>query len=177
MRGPGGPVLDTKGATAGADRNGRSEVGPVECNADISTMTASVNPSRADWVVHVAWPWLISANVLANVEDHTTNAERGIACLDPTDVWPLLCSSLTVGLFRLRPASGRLRPMSPELRMPLLPHSSRCQTPARGFCQLFRAFHQIKPAKAASQTTAANCRDGKLPSNSDHEPSAALSRH
>src|SRR5437870_2074658 len=83
MRGPGGPVLDTKGATAGADRNGRSEVWPVECNADISTMTASVKPSMADWVVHVAWPWLISANVLANVEDHTTNAERGIARLDP----------------------------------------------------------------------------------------------
>jgi hypothetical protein len=65
MRGPDGPVLCAQGAAAGANRDRRPGIGPVERNADVSTMTASVNPAIGDWFVHVDRPWLMIGELFA----------------------------------------------------------------------------------------------------------------
>ena len=47
-------------AAAGADRDGRPGLGPVEGEADISAMTAAVDAPIGDCVVHVGGTWLMS---------------------------------------------------------------------------------------------------------------------
>src|SRR5262249_57248242 len=63
MRGPDGPVLAAEGAAAGAHRNRRPGLRPVEGDADVSAMAAAVYASEGDCVAHVGRPRLISAPV------------------------------------------------------------------------------------------------------------------
>jgi hypothetical protein len=50
--GPSRPVFGAMTAATCADRDGRSRIGPLQYEADICAMTASVNAPIRDWVGH-----------------------------------------------------------------------------------------------------------------------------
>jgi hypothetical protein len=54
MRGPRRPVLGAKAAPARAARNGCARSGPLERYANVSTMTAGMEASIGDRVVHLS---------------------------------------------------------------------------------------------------------------------------
>ena len=77
MGGPDGVVLGTEIAATGADRDSRRRIGPIERDADVSAMTACVDPPKSDWVMHVDQPWRMrTVGVRQSLNLHVPGAPR-----------------------------------------------------------------------------------------------------
>src|SRR5262249_25822029 len=127
VRGPGRAVLRAQRAAAGADRNRRSGFRPVECNANISAMTASVNAHGRSLytLVCAAHAGARPARAILRVDFRGANHQRRRAT---DDDYGFMCAEINASLMRITRSE---RPSRPTLcAVTRAPSSIRCNSSA-----------------------------------------------